>query len=224
MRNEVRRSLFLGVALTVTAASLAVGLAVGLGWLRPSPNAIRSILHPPGTAEIAQASASSTQGAPLDFAFPDQPRLAPDLQFVDASGQSHSLAEFRGRPVVLNIWATWCVPCRKEMPALDRLQAMFAGSDLLVLALSIDRQGPSVVTSFYQEIGVSSLGIYVDASGSATRRVGAVGIPTTLLIDRAGREIGRKIGAAEWDSAEIVTLIRDRLEPRPAAQREGRQG
>ncbi len=224
MRNEVRRGLFLGVALAVTAASLAVGLAVGLGWLRPSPNAIRSILRPPGTAEIAQASASTTQGAALDFAFPDQSRAAPDLQFVDAAGESHSLAEFRGRPVVLNIWATWCVPCRKEMPALDRLQATFAGSDLLVLALSIDRQGPSAVKSFYREIGISSLGIYVDASGSATRRAGAVGIPTTLLIVRDGREIGRKIGAAEWDSAEIVTLIQGRLEPRPAAQREGRQG
>ncbi len=220
MRNEVRRTMVLGVALAATTA----GLAVGLGRLWLSPSGRPAMLQPRGTAEIAQAPAGSDQGTSLEFAFPDNPRVVPDLQFADAAGQGHSLAEFRGRPVVLNIWATWCVPCRKEMPALDRLQTTLAGSDALVLALSIDSKGPSVVKSFYQETGISSLGIYVDATGSASRRVGAVGIPTTLFVDRNGQEVGRKAGAADWDSPEILKLIRERLEPRPGAPGRRRQG
>ena len=109
--------------------------------------------------------------------------------------------------VLLNVWATWCVPCRREMPALDRLQARLGGKDFLVVPLSIDREGVAPVKRFYQQFGLEKLGIYVDPSGKGPRALAIPGVPTTLLIDRQGREIARKMGPAEWDSAEMVSLV-----------------
>jgi thiol-disulfide isomerase/thioredoxin len=156
-------------------------------------------------------NAGPTSSDTFEFSFVDQPRPVPELRFVDGDDHSLSLQDFRGRPILLNIWATWCVPCRKEMPSLDRLQAAFDKSQLLVLPLSIDRQGVAVVKAFYQELGLQALGIYVDQSGKASSALNTVGVPTTLLIDREGREIGRKIGATEWDSAEVIALLREHL-------------
>jgi len=143
------------------------------------------------------------------FSFFDQPRAVPEIRFVDREGRALTLADFRAQPVILNIWATWCVPCRKEMPSLDRMQAEFGAAQLTVLPLSIDRQGLPAVKKFYDELGLSSLGMYLDQSGAAASELNAVGVPVTLLIDREGREIGRKVGPAEWDSPEIVALIRE---------------
>jgi len=108
------------------------------------------------------------------------------------------------------------------MPALDRLQAELGVSQLMVLPLSIDRQGLPVVKKFYEGLGLTSLGIYVDQSGNASSALNAVGVPTTLLIDRDGREIGRKIGPAEWDSPEVVALLRDHLGLASSAQKASR--
>lgn len=157
------------------------------------------------------AADSGAVSASLSFAFLDRARAVPELSFIDGDGRARTLAEFRGSPVILNIWATWCVPCRKEMPSLDRLQAELGGSHLFVVPLSIDRQGFPVVKAFYAELGLKSLGIFLDQSGGATSKVNAVGLPTTLFIDSSGREIGRKIGPAEWDSPEAVALVRERL-------------
>src|SRR5262249_34528033 len=119
-----------------------------------------------------------------------------------------TLADFKGKVVLLNIWATWCGPCRKEMPALDRLQAALAGPDFEVVALSIDRGGMDAVRKFFADIGIRNLAMYLDSSGQALRTLSALGLPTTLLIDREGREIGRLIGPAEWDSPEMVEFVR----------------
>jgi thiol-disulfide isomerase/thioredoxin len=131
----------------------------------------------------------------------------PELNFVDGAGREMTLDAFKGQTVLLNIWATWCVPCREEMPALDRLQARLGGPDFRVVPLSIDREGLPKVKAFYEELGLKTLGIYVDRTGKAARQLGAVGIPVTLLVDREGREIGRTVGPAEWDSDEIVRII-----------------
>lgn len=136
------------------------------------------------------------------------PKPVASIQFEDAQGKVRSLADFHGKVVLLNIWATWCIPCRKEMPALDRLQALFEHRDFEVMPLSIDRGGMDVVRKFYAEVGIQKLGLYRDTSGNATRELGAVGIPTTLLIDREGQEIGRLIGPAEWDAPQMVEFIR----------------
>ena len=147
----------------------------------------------------------------LQFLFRDRLAELPDIRFVDGDGRALSLHDFRGRPVLLNIWATWCVPCRKEMPSLDRLQAKFDLSQLLVLTLSIDSRGIPAVKQFYQELGLKSLGIYVDQSGATLGLVGAPGLPTTLLLNEQGQEIGRKIGPAEWDTPASIDLLRQHM-------------
>lgn len=154
----------------------------------------------PAAPEIAGA------GGPLTLR--KTPRPVPLVDFVDGDGKPMTLADFGGRVVLLNIWATWCVPCRKEMPTLDRLEQQMGGPGFQVVPLSIDRQGRDVVEKFYREVGIKVLGIYVDPSGKDASSLGVVGLPTTLLIDRTGHEIGRKIGPDDWDSPETVALIR----------------
>ncbi|OJW21300.1 MAG: hypothetical protein BGO51_16975 [Rhodospirillales bacterium 69-11] len=167
--------------------------------------------HTQSNQRSVVAAESGTALASLSFSFLDRARALPELSFIDGDGRTRTLADFKGSPVLLNIWATWCVPCRKEMPSLDRLQAELGGSHLVVVPLSIDRQGLSVVKAFYAELGLQSLGIFLDQSGGSASKVNAVGLPTTLFIDPSGREIGRKIGPAEWDSPETVALVRERL-------------
>ncbi len=110
--------------------------------------------------------------------------------------------------MLLNVWATWCVPCRKEIPALDRLQASLGGADFEVVPVSIDRGGLETVRKFYNEIGIRNLAMYVDSSGQVLRQVRALGLPTTLLVDREGREVGRLIGPAEWDAPDMIEFVR----------------
>ena len=157
------------------------------------------------------SSNKNTEKTGVVFAINSQPRVLPTIRFTDAKERAMTLQDFRGKFVLLNVWATWCVPCRKEMPTLDRLQARLGSPDFEVVALSIDRGGPFVVSTFYSEIGIRALRIYVDKTGDAATDLGVVAIPVTLLIDRESREIGRKIGPAEWDSLEVVTLIQGYL-------------
>ena len=166
---------------------------------------------PPPVTILSVPIEPTADASSYEFAFPSAPAPVPDLAFADASGRKVLLSDFRGRPVVLNIWATWCVPCRKEMPSLDRLQAKFDPAKLLVLTLSIDFKGAPVVTEFYQQLGLHSLGVYVDPSGGAASKLGMPGVPGTLLIDAEGSEVGRKLGPAAWDSAEVVNVLRQHL-------------
>jgi thiol-disulfide isomerase/thioredoxin len=138
----------------------------------------------------------------------DAPKPVAAVEFADAQGRSRSLADFKGKVVLLNLWATWCVPCRQEMPTLDRLQGTLGGAEFEVVPLSIDRGGLETVRKFYSEINVRNLAIYTDSSGQALRGLGAVGLPTTLIINRAGQEVGRALGPAEWDAPEVVDLLR----------------
>ena len=157
---------------------------------------------------LATSQFAAGQEPPKNFVMHDAPKPVAAINFDDAQGRSRSLAEFKGKVVLLNIWATWCGPCRKEMPALDRLQAALGGPDFEVVALSIDRGGVDAVRKFFADIGVRNLAMYLDSSGQALRTLSALGLPTTLLIDRDGREIGRLIGPAEWDSPEMVEFVR----------------
>ena len=155
--------------------------------------------------------------AALGFALPaqalplmrlhDSPREMLSPPFVDGTGRDLTLENFRGRVVLLNIWATWCVPCREEMPTLDALQSRLGGDDFHVLPLSIDRAGLKVVRRFYDEIGIQHLDMYLADSTRAMLAFGALGLPTTILIGRDGKELGRLVGPAEWDSSEITDQI-----------------
>lgn len=156
---------------------------------------------------VASSQFALTQELPNNFVRHEPPRSLPAIAFKDGEAQQ-SLTEFKGKVVLLNIWATWCVPCRREMPALDRLQTSLGGSDFEVVAVSIDRGGFETVRKFYHETGIRDLAMYVDPSGQAARAVGALGLPVTLLVDRASKEVGRVTGPAEWDSPEIVEFLK----------------
>ena len=159
-----------------------------------------------GTAAPAQSALSV--GQMQNFTFFDTPKQVTDVSFVDAEGRKLGLADFRGKFVLVNLWATWCGPCRREMPSLDRLQARLSGGDFTVLALSQDRKGVAAVQKFLAQIGTQHLDVFVDSSARSARTLGAIGLPTTVLLDREGRVIGRLIGSAEWDSDEAARLIK----------------
>jgi thiol-disulfide isomerase/thioredoxin len=148
------------------------------------------------------------------FNLHDRPKRTAALSFADEAGNRHTLADFRGKLILLNLWATWCPPCREEMPSLARLQAKLGGSDFTVVALSIDagESALSKVRQFYQETGIKNLPIYIDSAGMAANDLGAVGLPTTLLLDRDGQEIGRTVGPANWDGPEVAALVRTQLD------------
>lgn len=167
-------------------------------------------------AAIAALAVPSLGAEPeRQFALHDAPVPVPDIAFIDETGAPHSLADLRGKFLLLNIWATWCVPCRTEMPTLDRLQGTLGGPDFEVVALSIDRGGPEPVRQFFDEIGIQHLAVNIDASTGAAFTLGAVGLPATLLIDRDGMEIGRLIGPAEWDAAEMISALQSVIAAEP---------
>jgi thiol-disulfide isomerase/thioredoxin len=132
----------------------------------------------------------------------------PDLAFKDSTGSEIKLTKWRGRVILLNLWATWCAPCRKEMPALNAVQKQLGSKDFEVVALSVDRKGLAASAAFLKETGADSLGLYADESAKSLGDLQALGLPVTLLVDRKGREIGRLLGPAEWNSGEAVALIR----------------
>lgn len=136
----------------------------------------------------------------------------PALPFADAAGRTLALDDFRGRVVLLNVWATWCLPCREEMPALDRLQGLLGGPGFEVLALSVDPTGLAAVRPFFERAGIKHLRPYLDSAGAALSVLATAGVPLTLLIDSDGNEIGRKLGPAAWDDPGLVGLIRGRIE------------
>jgi thiol-disulfide isomerase/thioredoxin len=163
------------------------------------------------SALLAVTQPAAAVEPPQNFAVHEAPVPVPEISFEDANGQPKTLADFRGKVVLLNIWATWCAPCRKEMPTLDRLQARLGGPDFEVVALSMDRAGPEIVRKFFTEIGIEHLALNIDTSGKAMFAIGTVGLPATLLIDREGKEIGRLIGPAEWDAPDMVDFIRSHI-------------
>jgi thiol-disulfide isomerase/thioredoxin len=167
-----------------------------------------------GPALAADRPIQAASDGPLrEFTHTVPPRPVPDFAFTDKAGQSLSIAGFRGQVVLLNIWATWCAPCVKEMPALDRLQAKLAADRAVVIALSIDRGGLEAVLPFYERMGLTHLGIFLDPPSKSWPAFRIKALPATILIDPEGREVGRIEGAVEWDAPEAVALIRSYTRP-----------
>jgi len=222
-RNERKRAAPPAIYLVAAVIAAIAGFGTVYVSFAPSDNGESAVSSADSANQRTGNSplAGLNKGAMAPLVVRQKPVDLPPLTFTGADGKSVSLADFSGKIVLLNIWATWCVPCREEMASLDRLQRKLGVSALLVMPLSIDRQGIPVVKTFYDELGLQTLGIYVDQSGKAARDLDALGVPTTLLIDREGREIGRKIGAAEWDSPELVRLIQGQIK---ASASEGEAG
>ncbi len=141
----------------------------------------------------------------------DAPRTAPSVGFTDAAGNPMDYSAFEGKVVLVNFWATWCAPCRKEMPTLDNLQAELGGPDFTVAAISSDRTAEQS-QKFFDEIGVGDLTLYHDPRATLARASRVIGYPVVLILDRQGREIARLTGGAEWDSIEAVELLRRVIE------------
>ena len=196
MANAKWRIVLAAIAATTLLVAAVLAYEIARRASAPAPQ----VAGPSAATGSANPNSSANSLALSVF---EQPRPLPEIWFQDDQGHDLTLAEFRGRVVLLNIWATWCVPCRQEMPTLDRL----GGKDFLVMALSIDRKGVDAVRDFYREIGVEKLAIYLDPSGEGSRDLSIPGVPATLLIDQEGREVARKMGAAEWDGPEMVSLI-----------------
>jgi mono/diheme cytochrome c family protein len=164
---------------------------------------------PLGISSLAHAGSNKLEAPKLTFHA--QPLPLPDIQFLDDGGRSISLVSFKGKLVLLNLWATWCVPCREEMPSLDRLQARLGGPSFAVVPLSLDRAGVAAVRQFFTDLGIKNLPLYIDESGGSAGLLRALGIPTTLLVNIEGRELGRLLGPADWDSPEAVAMIQGYL-------------
>ncbi len=142
------------------------------------------------------------------FQTPNEPVAAPDTVYFDGAGAERRLTDLRGRGIVLNFWATWCAPCVREIPQLDRLKGLVSGNGVDVLAISVDRQGASVVKKFYATNKLHDLDILVDRGSKLIRSLKGRGLPTTVLFNKKGQEVGRVTGIAEWDSPEAVAFIR----------------
>ncbi|MES2143339.1 MAG: TlpA disulfide reductase family protein [Pseudomonadota bacterium] len=168
----------------------------------PIPVGRRAVLAVLGTSLIARPA----QARP-PFRLRDDPQPLLSTPFVDEAGTSRGLDDFAGRVILLNIWATWCPPCRKEMPLLDRLQARLGGADFMVLPLCIDEGGIGRGRAFYDEIAIANLPLYWAEPLRVQLAFGFIGLPTTLLIDRRSREVARVQGPAEWDSEDAVRQL-----------------
>lgn len=195
-------------------ASVVFGLAGVYGIATLLSNAGGDTACRPAV-ELAKKVAPFARGDVAAVNTAKSPLKVPDLAFHDADGKPVTLAQWRGRTVLVNLWATWCVPCRKEMPALDALEARLGGADFQVVAVNIDTRDPDKPKTFLKDIGVQKLSYYADASAKVfqdLKSVGrAFGMPTTLLLDKNGCEIASIAGPAEWGGDDAVKLIQAAL-------------
>ncbi len=191
-------------------AGVLVGLAGVYGIATLTGNAGGDATCRPAV-ELAKKLAPLARGEVAAVKVAKSPLKVPDLAFQDAAGKPLSMQNWRGRTVLLNLWATWCVPCRKEMPALDALQQRLGGSGFEVVAINIDTRDPDKPKAWLKELGVEKLAYYADPTAKTfqdLKEIGrAFGMPTTMLVDRQGCELGTIAGPAEWASEDAVKLI-----------------
>jgi thiol-disulfide isomerase/thioredoxin len=209
----------LPVALGAVAAAGLIGLAgyYGVARLqRPAGDAACS-----AAVDVAKKIAPLAHGEVAALTMAATPLRLPDLAFEDGSGKPRKLSDFRGKTVLLNLWATWCVPCRKEMPALDELQGKLGGKDFEVVAVNIDTRDPEKPKNFLKEANLNRLAFFSDQKAKVfqdLKNVGrALGMPTSVLVDAQGCEIGTIAGPAEWAGEDAIKLIKAAVKPAAAA-------
>ena len=200
----------LAIVLAGGVAGVVVGLAGIYGIGRLAGNVpVAPECRP--AQETARRIAPLARGEVAALAVAKTPKLMPELAFQDETGARKTLADWRGRTMLFNLWATWCVPCRKEMPALDELQAKLGGKEFEVVAVNIDTRDPEKPKMWLKEVGIGRLGYFADPTAKVfqdLKEIGkAFGMPTTLLIDAAGCEIATLSGPAEWASEDALKLI-----------------
>ena len=204
-RRLVLVGVLLGLVLIVGGAVAGAVYGIGTFKRNAADGACASAV------ELAQRIAPLARGEVAAFVVAEQPLRLPDLAFRDAAGSERHLSDWRGRTVLLNLWATWCVPCRKEMPALEVLEQKLGGGSFEVVAVNIDTRDPGKPRAWLKDVGIDRLGYYSDPSAKIFQDLKilgrAAGMPTTLLVDAAGCEIGTVAGPAEWASEDAVKLV-----------------
>jgi len=187
--------------------------AVGLAALALAAAPVAAGEGPVQGQSAASGGAPSAPKGPFaeNFTFSNPAIPAPSTAFQTLDGGSARFADFRGQVVLVNFWATWCVPCVKEMPSLERLHDALAGEGFTVLAISQDRGGSSVVVPFLARLDLQRLPVYLDPKGVLARQFALQGLPTSFVIDRDGRVVAGLVGPAEWDSPEAIAFMRHYL-------------
>ena len=203
--------------------AVAIGAAIGFAGVYGIGGLKRNVSGDPacrGAVELARKLAPLAQGEVAAVSMATAPLRLPDLAFEDADGKPKRLSDWRGRTVLVNLWATWCVPCRKEMPALEGLQTRLGGPDFEVVAVNIDTRDPEKPKNFLKEANLTRLGYFSDQKAKVFQDLKAVdralGMPTSVLVDGQGCEIATIAGPAEWDSDDAVKLIAAATKPATA--------
>ncbi|MDX2308912.1 MAG: TlpA disulfide reductase family protein [Hyphomicrobium sp.] len=197
--------------IAVALVAAALGFAAVYVTLGPADNASSPEIEAFKGGQDADSKGNGADGL-IGFVKRSPPIALAEVAFKDEAGRDLKLSDFKGRTVLLNLWATWCTPCRHEMPSLDRLQADLGSDRFEVVALSLDRAGAQAARKFYDEIGVKNLKLYIDSTMRAGNTLKAVGMPTTILVTADGKEAGRLPGPAEWDSAEAKKIIAEAMQ------------
>lgn len=163
-------------------------------------------------ANTASAADTATlealrDGSMKKLVFQSAPKEVSQIPFTDPEGNEHTLADWQGKYVLVNFWATWCAPCRHEMPSLDALQAEFGGEDFAVVTIATGRNAVPAITRFFKEVGVTNLPVLLDPKQQLARDMAVLGLPISVILNPEGQEIARLRGDAEWDSDSAKAII-----------------
>jgi thiol-disulfide isomerase/thioredoxin len=204
----------------ITIGAVLIGAVIGFAGVYGIGGLKRSTAGDPGcrgAVDLAHRLAPLARGEVAALTIATAPLRLPDLAFEDAEGNAKKLSDWRGRIVLLNLWATWCVPCRKEMPALESLQTRLGGPNFEVIAVNIDTRDPEKPKNFLKEAKLTRLGYFNDQKAKVfqdLKGIGrALGMPTSVLVDGQGCEIATIAGPAEWDSDDAIKLITAAVKP-----------
>ena len=210
-RPAATRRIPLAIGAAAAVGVIGLGAFYGLGGFKRAggdPSCGQAV-------ELARKIGPLAHGEVAALTMATAPLRLPDLAFEDAEGKPRKLSDWRGKTVLVNLWATWCVPCRKEMPALDALEGKLGGPDFQVVAVNIDTRDPEKPKKFLKQLGVKNLAYYADPSAKAFQQLKSIGrafgMPTTILVSPERCEIGTIAGPAEWASEDALKLIKAAL-------------
>jgi thiol-disulfide isomerase/thioredoxin len=211
------RRIPVAIAAVLIGAVIGFGVIYGIGGLKRTTAGDSACR---GAVELAGRIAPLAHGEVAALTMATTPLLLPDLAFEDADGKPKKLSDWRGRTVLVNLWATWCVPCRREMPALESLQTRLGGPDFEVVAVNIDTRDPEKPKNFLRDANLTRLSYFSDQKAKVFQDLKAIGralgMPTSVLVDGKGCEIATIAGPAEWASDDAVKLITAAMKPAPA--------
>jgi thiol-disulfide isomerase/thioredoxin len=216
-RSAATRRIPLAIGAVMVGGLIGLASVYAVGGLKRGPTGDSACA---GAVSLAQKIAPLAHGEVAALTLATTPLRLPDLAFEDADGKPKKLSDWRGKTVLVNLWATWCVPCRKEMPALDSLQTQLGGKDFEVVAINIDTRDPEKPKTFLKDANLTRLGYFSDQKAKVfqdLKSIGkALGMPTSVLVDGQGCEIANIAGPAEWASDDALKLIKAAVMPAAA--------